>query len=285
LAEDGHTRTVTPAGVVPAHLTRVVPLRGAGKNGGVKPIEQMPRVGFGTWQLHGQRAYEAVGHALRTGYRHIDTATMYGNEAEVGRALRDSGLAREDVFVTTKLLPDHAGDPARALRASLAALDTGHVDLWLIHWPPHGDTSVRAWRGLIAARDAGQARAVGVSNYSIRQIDQLAEATGETPAVNQVPWSPAQHDEKFLADSRERGVLVEGYSPIKGTDLRDPVLVDIAQRHGVSVPQVVLRWHLEHEIVVIPRSVRPERIESNFDLFGFELTADEVARIDRLSTA
>jgi diketogulonate reductase-like aldo/keto reductase len=158
------------------------------------------------------------------------------------------------------------------------------VDLWLIHWPPNGGAAPDTWRELLAARDAGQARLVGVSNYSIRQIDELIAATGETPAVNQVPWSPAEHDEKFLADSRERGVVVEGYSPIKGTNLRDRTLVEIARRHGVSVPQVVLRWHLEHEIVVIPKSARPERIESNFDLFGFELTADEVAAIDGLSS-
>ncbi|MEN3306301.1 MAG: 2,5-diketo-D-gluconate reductase [Micromonosporaceae bacterium] len=244
----------------------------------------MPLVGFGTWQLRGQRGYEAVRHALRTGYRHIDTATMYGNEAEVGRALRDSGVAREDVFVTTKLPAGRAGAARTALRESLRALGTDVVDLWLIHWPPNGRAAPDTWRELVAARDAGEARAVGVSNYSIGQLDQLIEATGETPAVNQVPWSPAQHDEKFLADSRERGVVVEGYSPIKGTNLRDRVLVEIAERHGVSVPQVVLRWHLEHDIVVIPKSARPERIAANLDILGFSLTPDEVARIDALAT-
>jgi diketogulonate reductase-like aldo/keto reductase len=243
----------------------------------------MPRVGFGTWQLRGQRGYEAIRYALRTGYRHLDTATMYGNEAEVGRALRDSGLPRADVFVTTKLPPGRIGNARGTLRESLRHLGTDYVDLWLIHWPPNGRAAPDTWREFLAARDAGQARTVGVSNYSIRHIDQLIEATGEAPAVNQVPWSPAQYDEKFLAASRERGVIVEGYSPIKGTNLRDRTLVEIAERHGVSVPQVVLRWHLEHDIVIIPKSARPERIASNFDLFGFSLSPDEVARIDGLA--
>ncbi len=243
----------------------------------------MPLVGFGTWQLRGGGAYDAVRHALRAGYRHIDTATMYGNEAECGRALRDSGLTREEVFVTTKLPPGRIGKARATLEESLRALGTDHVDLWLIHWPPSRGAAPDAWRDLLAARDAGAARAVGVSNYSIAQIDQLIHETGEAPAVNQIPWSPAQYDAKVLAASKERGVVVEGYSPIKGTNLRAPVLVEIARRHGVSVPQVVLRWHLEHGIVVIPKSARPERIESNFDLFGFSLSADEVSQIDALS--
>jgi 2,5-diketo-D-gluconate reductase A len=242
----------------------------------------LPMVGFGTWQLRGQHAYEAVRAALDTGYRHLDTATMYGNEAEVGRAVRDSGLPREEVFITTKLPPGRAGEASATLAESLRALGTDHLDLWLIHWPP-GGASPETWRAFIAARDAGQVRAIGVSNYSTGQIDQLTEATGETPAVNQIPWSPGEYDEKVLADSRERGVVVEGYSPIKSTNLRDRVLVGIAERHGVSVPQVVLRWHLEHGIVVIPKSARPERITSNFDILGFALSPEEVAAIDGLA--
>lgn len=242
----------------------------------------MPLVGFGTWQLRGERGYEAVRYALRAGYRHLDTATMYGNETEVGRALRDSGLARADVFVTTKLPAGRVGNARGTLRDSLRALGTDHVDLWLIHWPPDG-AAPDVWRELLAARDAGQARAVGVSNYSTRQLDELIRATGEAPAVNQIPWSPALHDPERLAEHRERGVVLEGYSPIKGTNLRDRTLTAIAQRHGVPVPRVVLRWHLEHGIVVIPKSARPERIASNLDLFGFTLSPEEVAQIDALA--
>ena len=243
----------------------------------------MPLVGFGTWQLHGAQAYRAVRTALDAGYRHIDTATMYRNEKETGRAIRDSGLDRRDVFLTTKLPGEGAGRERATLAASLRALDTDYVDLWLVHWPPRGSASVAVWRELLALSGEGLARAVGVSNYSIAQIDELAGATGEAPAVNQIPWSPSQHDEKMLAAMRQRAVVVEGYSPLNGTDLRSPVLAEVAARHGVTPAQVVLRWHVEHEITVIPKSADPGRIAANIDLFGFSLDAAEVARIDRMA--
>jgi 2,5-diketo-D-gluconate reductase A len=242
----------------------------------------MPMVGFGTWQLQGRRAYEAVRHALQAGYRHIDTATMYRNEREVGRAIADSGLDRDDVFVTTKLPPGSAGRARATISESLRALGTGHVDLWLVHWPPGGRASVPLWRDFLAIRDEGLCRAVGVSNYSVRQIDELTAATGERPAVNQIPWSPSQYDPALLSAHAERGVAVEGYSPLKGTRLSDPVLDEIAAKHGVTPAQVILRWHLELGITVIPKSARPERIRSNIDLFSFTLTPEEVARINRL---
>lgn len=243
---------------------------------------RMPIVGFGTWQLSGDRAYQAVRQALTTGYRHIDTATMYANEDEVGRAVRDSGLPRDEVFVTTKLLPEHASRVRAALEASLRALDTDHIDLWLIHWPPAG-RGVKAWRELLAVRDEGLARAVGVSNFSIAEIDELIDVTGEAPAVNQIRWAPSLYDPALLTEHQERGVAVEGYSPFKSSDLHHPVLVEIAAGHGVTPAQVVLRWHIEHRIVVIPKSATPDRIASNFDIFGFALSADEVARIDAVS--
>jgi diketogulonate reductase-like aldo/keto reductase len=243
----------------------------------------MPMVGFGTWQLRGGQAYEAVRVAWEVGYRHFDTATMYGNEAEVGRALRDGGVDRQEVFVTTKLPPSNVGRERQTIGQSLRALGTDYVDLWLVHWPPSGKALVPTWRELLAVRDQGLARAVGVSNYSIAQIDEIAGATGETPPVNQIPWSPSGHDGRLLAEHRDRGIVVEGYSSLKATDLRNPVLTEIAARHGVTPAQVVLRWHLEHEIVVIPKSSRRERIETNFDLFGFSLDKDEVTRIDALS--
>lgn len=245
---------------------------------------RMPLVGFGTWQLRGRRAYEAIAFALEVGYRHLDTATMYGNEAEVGRALRDSGLRREDVFVTTKLPPRNAGRERQTLAASLQALGTDHVDLWLVHWPPDGRARLQVWRELLAFRDDGLARAVGVSNFSIRQLDELIDATGQAPAVNQIPWSPPRHDPRLLAEHRRRGVVLEGYSPLRGTNLGDRVLIEIAASHGVTPAQVVLRWHLEHQIPVIPKSATRERIAANFDLFGFSLSDQEVRRIDALST-
>ena len=246
------------------------------------PGVAMPMVGFGTWQLTSRRAYQAITYALEFGYRHIDTATMYRNESEVGRAIRDNGVDRGEMFVTTKLQPRDA-DRARAiLGESLRALRTPYVDLWLVHWPPRRRALVPLWREFLAVRDEGLCRSVGVSNYSIDQIDELITATGEKPAVNQIPWSPARYDAALLAAHADRGVLVEGYSPLKGTRLGDPVLAEIAAKYFVTPAQVVLRWHLELGIAVIPKSARPERIASNLDLFGFSLTPEEMARLNRL---
>ncbi len=246
------------------------------------PGGAIPVLGLGTWQSEGSDAELAVSTALQLGYRHLDTATGYGNEAQVGRALAQVGLDRDDVFVTTKLPPDHGGRERQTLTESLAALGTDHLDLWLIHWPPNKQASPEVWQELRAARDEGLVRSIGVSNYSIAQIDELIDATGEAPAVNQIPYSPVDHDPGLLAAHRERGVVVEGYSPLKRTDLDAEPIVAAARAHGVTPAQVVLRWHVEHDVVVIPKSVRRERIEENLAVLGFALTADEVAAIDTL---
>jgi diketogulonate reductase-like aldo/keto reductase len=243
----------------------------------------MPMVGFGTWQLHARQAYRAARHALETGYRHLDTATIYRNEDQVGRALADSGVDRGEVFITTKLPPGNAGRARETMAASLRALGTDRVDLWLVHWPPRGArASVQLWRDFIAIRDEGLTRAIGVSNYGVRQLDELAAETGERPAVNQIPWSPSRYDPALLDAHARRGVAVEGYSPLLNTSLRARPLLQIAARYQVTPAQVVLRWHLEIGVTVIPRSARPGHIEENFDLSGFSLTPEEVARISRL---
>ena len=255
--------------------TSTIPLR----DGGV-----MPALGFGTWQLTGRQSYNAVRTALEVGYRHVDTATMYTNEAEVGRAVRDSGVPREELFITTKLPPDRLGNPDGTLADSLAALQTDYVDLWLIHWPPADGASPDTWRSLVAARDRELTRAVGVSNYSPQQVDELAEKTGVTPAVNQIPWSPFKYDSAVATHHAERGVVLEGYSPFKLSQLDHPVLREIADAHGVQPTQVILRWHLDSGVVVIPRSATPDRIASNFDISGFRLEPAEIARIDALGS-
>jgi diketogulonate reductase-like aldo/keto reductase len=242
----------------------------------------MPLLGFGTWQITGGQCYDAVRTALDVGYRHLDTATVYGNEAQVGRALRDSGVPREEVFVTTKV-PGDADHPRATLDTSLRELGLDAVDLWLVHWPDAGRVREDLWGACVEARDAGRARAIGVSNYTLGQVDQLTGDTGETPAVNQVSWAPSLYDPAVADGHRERGVVLEGYSPFKNTDLADPVLREVADAHGVTPAQVVLRWHLDHGVVVIPKSVTPERIEANFAIAGFSLTGDEVRRIDALS--
>ena len=243
----------------------------------------MPMLGFGTWQLQGELAYEATRHALLIGYRHIDTATMYRNEEQVGRAIADSGVDRAELFVTTKLPPGNAGRARTTITESLKALGTDYVDLWLVHWPPPGRTLIQVWCEFLALRDEGRARAIGVSNYSLAQIDRLIKATGQAPAVNQIPWSPGRYDAALLAGHRERGVAVEGYSPLKRTNLASPVLTEIAAAHGATPAQVVLRWHLEHGVTVLVKSVHPERIVANFEALRLSLDPDEVARIDALA--
>ena len=240
----------------------------------------IPLLGLGTWLSEGDAAEQATATALELGYRHIDTATGYGNEAQVGRGLAASGLPRDEVFLTSKLPPERAGRERQTLEQSLANLGTDHLDLWLVHWPPTERAIVATWERFIELRDERLVRAIGVSNFSVALIDQLIAATGEAPAINQIPWSPTDYDAQLVAALATRGVELEGYSPLKRTDLAHPVLLEIASAHGASTAQVVLRWHLEHHVVVIPKSVHRDRIAANLDILGFALTPAEIARID-----
>ena len=242
----------------------------------------IPLIGFGTWELNRDDAYTGVRAALDTGYRHIDTATAYENEDSVGAAVRDSGLDREDVFITTKCPPSSAGREAQTIDASLKALGVDFIDLWLVHWPPNRQASPDTWKAFIAALEQGKTRAIGVSNYSIAQIDELIAATGRAPALNQIPWNPFAFDEREVAELSGRQVVLEGYSPLKRSDLSNPVLAEIAAAHGKTPAQVILRWHVEHGFVVLPRSKRRERIEENFDIFDFQLAPEELRRLDSL---
>jgi diketogulonate reductase-like aldo/keto reductase len=244
---------------------------------------RLPLVGLGTWKLRGDAARAAVTTALAAGYRHIDTATMYGNEEAVGQALADDGADRDDVFLTTKLRPSDTGQAEKVLRKSLRALRTDRIDLWLLHWPPSRPGATRqAWNEMIRLREAGLALAIGVSNFSLAQIDDLITATGQTPAVNQVHWDPMRHSAAVLAGHRDRGIVVEGYSPLKDVRLDNPALTEVATAHQVTTAQVILRWNLAHDIVVIPKSAHADRIAANIDLFGFALSDAEIAAIDAL---
>jgi 2,5-diketo-D-gluconate reductase A len=245
---------------------------------------RIPLLGFGTWQLKGQDAVRATSAALATGYRHLDTATVYGNEREVGRALAESGVPRDDVFVTTKCPPGRAGQELDILRESLELLQTDHVDLWLIHWPGEGSANTDMWRAFVEARQAGLARAIGVSNFDISLIDEVTKATGAAPAVNQVEWSPLLFDAETLAEHRARDIALEGYSALRGGTLEHPAIVEIAKRTGRTPAQVIIRWHLQHDVIVIPKSVNADRIRSNADVADFTLTDEDMTTLDALGS-
>jgi diketogulonate reductase-like aldo/keto reductase len=248
----------------------------------------IPQVGFGVFQIPDARTQEAVEAALEAGYRHIDTAAAYYNEAGVGAAVRASGLPREEVFVTTKLRNgDQGHDSAlRAFEDSRRALGLDYVDLYLIHWPvPSQDRYVETWRAFEKLLADGVVRAIGVSNFLPEHLDRLLAETDVVPAVNQIELHPTFQQRPTQEASRKAGIAVEAYSPLgQGADLDDPVVTAIADRLGVTPAQVVLRWHVQQGTIVIPKSVNPQRMRQNIDLFGFELTDEDMAAISGLDS-
>jgi 2,5-diketo-D-gluconate reductase A len=250
---------------------------------------QIPQFGFGVFQIEPARTAEVVRTALEAGYRHIDTAQGYGNEEGVGQALRESGLARDEVFVTTKLINGrHGHDEAiAALDESLQKLGLDHVDLYLIHWPrPQADRYVETWRAFEKILSDGKARSIGVSNFQVPHLERLAAETGTVPAVNQIELHPWLAQRELKAYHREHGIATEAWSPIgKGGDLlADERVVALAEKYGRSPAQIVLRWHIQQDNIVFPKSVTPSRIRENIDVFDFELSADDIATIDELDS-
>jgi 2,5-diketo-D-gluconate reductase A len=250
---------------------------------------QIPQFGFGVFQIPSEETVRAVRTALDAGYRHIDTAQMYGNEAEVGRAIAESGVARDDLFVTTKLNNDSHGYDAAiaALDGSLAKLGLDHVDLFLIHWPrPQEGHYVETWTALEKLQADGKARAVGVSNFTIQHLEELAARTDTVPAVNQIELHPQFPQAELRAYHAEHGIGTEAWSPIgQGGDLlEDERLVELARRHGRSAAQIVLRWHIQLGNIVFPKSVTPDRVRENIDVFDFALSNDDMAVVDGLDT-
>lgn len=246
----------------------------------------LPQIGFGTWPLDDDQAARAVAEALRVGYRLVDTAARYENEAGVGRGIRASGLSRSEVILTTKIRgADHGYDSAlRACEASLERLGTDYLDLYLIHWPlPAKDLYVETWRAFIRLKEEGRVRSIGVSNFQPTHIDRLVRETGVLPAVNQVEIHPdfSQPDlRRWLA---AKGVVVESWSPLGRGELLDhSVIRRLAGKHGRAAAQVVLRWHLQLGLVAIPKSQNPERIRQNIDLLGFQLDEDDLAAMATL---
>jgi diketogulonate reductase-like aldo/keto reductase len=229
-----------------------------------------------------------VEEALEAGYRHIDTAAAYNNEQGVGRALAASGLARDDVFITTKLRNGEQGrtSAADALRNSLERLGLEYLDLYLIHWPsPARDAYVDSWRAMIEAKEQGLVRAIGVSNFLPHHLERVIAETGVTPAVDQIELHPYFSQPELTRVLRERGVAVEAYSPLgQGRDLDDPTIAEIAATVGRSPAQIILRWHLQHGYIAIPKASSRSRMAANLDVLGFELSEADMLRIDSLDT-
>ncbi|MEE6728225.1 aldo/keto reductase [Pediococcus pentosaceus] len=256
-------------------------------NNGVK----IPVVGFGTWQSKdGDEAYNAVKAALEAGYRHIDTAAAYGNEESVGKAIKDSGIDRKELFLTSKLWNrDHGYESAKkALDTSLAKLGTDYLDLYLIHWPnpvqfrdEWQQCNADSWRAMEEALDAGKVRAIGVSNFRAHHLDELLKTAKVTPAVNQIFLNPSDTEDEVVAYNKEHGILSEAYSPLgTGKIFTIPELKDIAAKYNKSVAQVVLRWSLQHGFLPLPKSVHADRIKQNTEIFDFELSDDDIKKID-----
>jgi diketogulonate reductase-like aldo/keto reductase len=242
---------------------------------------EIPLLGLGVWQVpDGPECENAVRWALEAGYRHIDTAQAYENESSVGRAIRDSGVPREDIFITTKFHPGRK-DPVAEAQRSLERLGVDAVDLYIIHWPQGGPTW--AWDGMQRAREQGYARSIGVSNFSVDDIDAVLEVADAPPVVNQVQFSPFEYRRRLLDACEQRGVAIEAYSPLgTGRHLDDQVVARIAQRVGRTPAQVLVRWCIEYELIVLPKSTHRERIEENAQIFDFALTDEDMIALDAL---
>ncbi|MGI8701688.1 MAG: aldo/keto reductase [Nocardioidaceae bacterium] len=247
----------------------------------------IPQVGFGVFQIPEDETFAAVTSALAAGYRHLDTAKIYGNEKAVGRAMAESGLPREDIFLTTKCWNEDQGHDSAlaAVDASLERLGTDYLDLYLIHWPmPKRDLYVDTWRAFEKIHADGKARHIGVSNFLVPHLQRLMDETDTVPVINQIELHPWLQQEELRAFHAEHDIRTEAWSPIAqgGDYLESPTLVEVAERHDVTPAQVILRWHLDLGNVIIPKSVNPDRMAANLDLFDLQLDDEDSARIAKL---
>jgi len=249
----------------------------------------IPQIGLGVWQTPNDVAVSAVQAALEAGYRHIDTAMIYDNESGVGEGIRRAGVKRSDIFVTTKLWNSDQGfdSTLKACEQSLKRLGLDYLDLYLIHWPaPQRGRYLDSWRAMIRLQEEGRVRSIGVSNFTVEHLDRIIKETGVVPVLNQIELHPRFQQRTMREAHQKHGMATESWSPLgQGKLLADPVIGAIAAKHDRTAAQVIIRWHLDNGLIVIPKSVTPSRIIENFDVFGFKLDRDDLAEIAKLDSA
>lgn len=246
---------------------------------------EIPLIGFGTYKMHGAELEKAIEVGLEAGYRHFDTAALYGNEEEIGNVLKNTGVKREDIFITTKVWNDDQGydNTMKAIDVSLDKLQTDFVDLYLVHWPIP-EKRAATWDAMIQLYDDRKARSIGVSNYTSKHIDELMKKSSITPAVNQIEITPFLYQKELAEKCESYDIKIQAHSPlVRGSQMNNPVLVEVANKYGKSTAQVLIRWSLEKGFVVLPKSSNPNRIKENIDVFDFELTAEDIIKIDSLN--
>ena len=254
--------------------------------------QKLPTVGFGTYKSKGQEGIEAVSTAISSGYSLIDTAAVYGNEETVGKGIKASGASREDIFVTTKLWRENLGyeSTKKEFEKSLNRLNLKYIDLYLIHWPANAKnydnwqkTNADTWRAMEELQAAGKIKSIGVSNFFQEHLEALFETAKVIPAVNQIEFHPGYWQQELVSYCKKQNIILEAWSPLaRGKVFENEVLEEIAKAHNKSVSQVCLRWIIQHEVIAIPKSTNPERIQENIELFDFELTSAEMEKIDHL---
>ncbi|MBV9876052.1 MAG: aldo/keto reductase [Verrucomicrobia bacterium] len=246
----------------------------------------IPQFGLGVWQVPDSQAAQVVSHAISTGYRLIDTAAIYENEAGTGSGIAQKSVPREELFITTKLWNSEHRNAPRAFQHSLDLLELDYLDLYLIHWPkPRQNAYAEAWKALVKLKAEGRVKSVGVSNFTVTQLKRIIDETGVVPSVNQIELHPRFQQNELVAFHAEHGIVTQSWSPLgQGTLFDDPDLQQLANKYGKTVAQVVIRWHLDRGFVVIPKSVKPARIEENFDVFDFDLDKEDIAKIASLDS-
>jgi len=251
---------------------------------------QVPSIGFGTWRLAGDEAYQTVKNALKIGYRHIDTAAMYGNEVEIGRAIKDSNIPREDLFITTKLWNSEQGydSTIKSFEESLKKLDLDYIDLYLIHWPQTRESELASWKAMEEIYSASKARAIGVSNFNFHHLQNIIENCKIIPMVNQIECNISIQNHKLQEFCAKNGIVLEAYAPMMSQNVNDlltnPELQEISKNHQSTPAQVALNWLVSRNIIALPKSKTEKYIKSNIDIFDFELSHDELVTIRKMNT-